>query len=233
MTFEMQREAREMGFTGETFAYLADLKANNEKAWFDANRERYEEVWKSAGLSFIAGISERMAALEPPLRAVPKLNGSLRRINRDVRFSKDKSPYNASLHMIFSAGDHPNRSPGVHIVLHPRGVGYGAGHYGIAPDRLAEIRDRIIDKADGDALIAALERAGEVGCRMGEPDLARLPKGYEAEGRRCELLRYKSVVVRTFEGDAPPGVVIGDGAEDWVMETTGTLMPLIRWLAKK
>jgi uncharacterized protein (TIGR02453 family) len=172
-----------------------------------------------------------MSALSPPLRAEAKLNGSLRRINRDVRFSADKSPYNARLHMIFWNGSHPNRAPAVHIVLHPDGVGYGAGQFGILPAELAAIRNRIVDKKDGDALIAALASAETVGCRMGEPDLARLPKGFQAEGRRAELLRHKAIVARTFDRDAPPSVLTGRDATNWVMETTGALMPLVRWLS--
>ena len=68
---------------------------------------------------------------------------------------------------------------------------------------------------------------------MGEPDLARLPRGFEADGRRAELLRHKAIVARTFDQDAPPGAVIGDGATGWIMETTNALMPLVRWLSRK
>lgn len=220
-----------MAFTEATFDFLRDLAAHNEKGWFDASRDRYETHWKTAALDFIADVSEGMAALKPPLTAEAKLNGSLRRINRDVRFSVDKSPYNAHLHMIFWSGSHANRAPAVHIVLHPDGVGYGAGRFGLQPADLAAIRTRIVDKADGEALIAALASAETVGCSMGAPDLARLPNGHEAEGRRAELLRHKAIVARTFDRDAPPSVLIGKDAVRWTMDTTGALMPLVRWLA--
>ena len=221
-----------MAFTQETFDFLRDLEANNSKTWFEANRERYETNWKAAALDFIGSVSGQRAALDPPLAAEPKLNGSLRRINRDVRFSRDKSPYNARLHMIFWNGEHPNRAPAVHIVLNPDGVGYGAGQFGFRPAELKAIRDRIVDKDDGDALISALDQAEAIGCVTGEPDLVRLPKGCEAKGRRAELLRHKKIVARTFDRDAPPSRLIGDGAIDWVIETTGALMPLVRWLSR-
>ena len=171
-----------------------------------------------------------MAALDPPLRAEPRLNGSLRRINRDVRFSKDKSPYSARLHMVFWAGGHPNRSPGMHVALSPEGVGYGAGQFGIEPKALQGFRRRIMDPDDGDALIAAYRKAETVGCRRGAPELARLPKGFAAEGERAELLRHKAFVARTRDKPAPRSKIIGKGAGDWVMETTEALLPLIRWL---
>ena len=220
-----------MAFSKHTFEFLADLEANTNKDWFDANRDRYEAHWKAPALDFIAAVSDRMAALDPALRAEPRLNGSLRRINRDVRFSKNKSPYNPRLHMVFWTGEHPNRSPGMHVVLSPDGVGYGGGQWGIEPKALQSLRQRIVDDEDGSDLMAALERATEVGCRMDAPDLARMPKGFAAEGRRAELLRYKGFVARTHERLVPKSKIIGKRAEDWVMETTKALLPLIRWLS--
>ena len=218
-----------MSFSKETFDFLADLEAQNTKEWFDANRMRYEAHWKAAGLDFIAEVSGEMSELNPPLQARPKLNGSLRRINRDVRFSKDKSPYNARLHMIFWTGDHPNKSPGLHVVLQPGGVGFGAGQFGIEPAALKTMRGRIAGP-DGDGLIDALEAAEVVGCRMDKPELARLPKGFEATGRRAELLRYKGFVARTFDHMDPGEAVSGDRGKAWLLSKAQSLMPLIRWL---
>lgn len=221
-----------MAFTTKTFRYLTALEKNNSRDWFEAHRADYEAHWKTPALDFIANVSSDMASLDPPLRAEPKLNGSLRRINRDVRFSKDKSPYNARLHMIFWAGDHPNRSPAMHVVLNPKGVGYGAGQFGLEPKALAVIRKRIAGPG-GDELIAALDWAEAVGCSMGDPDLARLPKGFEATGRQAELLRHKAMVTRTHDQDAPASVLTGPSAKDWLLETTEALLPLLRWLQSK
>ncbi len=219
-----------MSFSNETFEYLRDLEKNNTKEWFNANRQRYETSWKSSALDFISDITDDMAKQEPSLKAEARLNGSLRRINRDIRFSKDKSPYNPRLHMIFWTGAHPNRSPGMHIVLQPDGVGYGAGQFGIEPSELEGIRARILKGTDGDALLKAIKKAATVDCIMGDPELARLPRGYSAEGERADLLRRKSFVARTFDDPAPNDVVIGPLAKSWVLQTTAALMPLIRWL---
>ena len=216
-------------FTNATFTFLEDLEANNSRDWFEANRDRYETHWKAAGIAFIEAVKPRMEALDPPLTAAPKLNGSLRRINRDVRFSRDKSPYNPILHLIFWTGDHPNRSPGMHVVLSSGGVGFGTGFYGLSPEQLHRFRDMVVDPVEQRALFTALDRAEAVGCTLGAPDLIKLPKGYAGEGRVGDLLRHKSLVARTRGNDAPQDVAIGEHAVDWVMRQTEELMPLIRW----
>ncbi len=218
-----------MGFSKATFQFLSDLEANNDKAWFEDNRAAYKAHWKAPALDFIAEVSAEMTALDPALRAEPKLNGSLRRINRDVRFSKDKSPYNARLHLVFWAGDHPNRSPGVHFVLAPDGVGYGAGQWGIDPKALGALRNRIVT-SDGEALEQALKAAEQIGCRMDAPDLVRVPKGFDVDRPRSDLLRYKGFVARTHDNPAAKSKIIGAGAKVWVLEVTQTLLPLVRWL---
>ena len=220
-----------MAFTKETFEYLADLEANNDKGWFEANRRAYEAHWKEAALDFIADVSGEMAALSPSLRAEPKLNKSLRRINRDVRFSKDKSPYNARLHMVFWTGGHPNRSPGLHVVLQPGGIGYGAGQFGLEPEALQRIRQRIAG-AEGETLVEAYKAAEKVRCHRGEPDLARLPKGFEAEGERAVLSRHKAIVARTRDHLDAPGAIIGAKGKGWLLEKAEALMPLVRWLSE-
>jgi uncharacterized protein (TIGR02453 family) len=219
-------------FTEDTFRFLADLEANNTRDWFEAHRDRYEAQWKAPALAFIEAIRPRLAALDPPLKAEARLNASLRRINRDVRFSADKSPYSPSLHMIFSTGGAFNRDAGMHLVLDPRGVGYGAGLYGLAPEALERYRARLAEPGEAEALARAVDAAAAVGARMGAPDLARPPRGHAAEGRAAEFLRHKSIVVRTFGTGAPPSVLTGPGALDWAVATTAVFGPLLAWLRR-
>ena len=81
-------------FTRKTFGFLRDLAENNDRDWFQANKGRYEEEVKEPALEFIRDFSEPLKALSPHFKADPRANGgSLFRIYRDTRFSKDKSPY--------------------------------------------------------------------------------------------------------------------------------------------
>ncbi|MCB2093399.1 MAG: DUF2461 domain-containing protein [Rhodobacteraceae bacterium] len=218
------------GFSPDTFAFLADLKAHNKRSWFEANRDRYEEHWKAPALAFVETIASGVRALDPPLKASPAVDGSLRRINRDIRFSADKTPYDANMHVVFWAGDHPNRSAGFHFVLTPEGIGYGAGQWSLDADVLKRYRKKVLDSHDRGLLLTALKEAEAIGCFMDEPHLKRMPSGYQGSPEWNYLLRYKGIVARTMEGALMPGWIGTPGAVDEILARARHLSPLIAWL---
>ena len=179
-----------------TAAFLSDLAANNSKDWFDANRGRYEADWKSAAEDLVAKLATEMAALTPPHQAIPKVNKSIRRINRDVRFSKDKSPYDPKMHLVFWTGDHPTRSPAIHIVVHPDHVGMGAGHWAMGPDELDRFRAAAAGPA-GDELTDIAARCADAGFDLTEESLKRVPSGYDIAPERETFLKRKGLVILT------------------------------------
>lgn len=222
-----------MGYPGlrrETFDYLRDLSAHNERDWFEAHRADYEEHWLKAGLDLIEAIGPTCGAMEPRLLAVPKLNQSLRRIHRDTRFSKDKTPYQPWLHLILSTGPAFNKVPGMHIVLTPEGLGYGAGHYGLEPEALDRMRRRICDPGDRAALMSALAAAEGVQSTLDPPDLARVPKGYEAAPDWEHLLRRKGMIVRTQSDMPAPEWLFTAEAPERLAAIARAHLPLLRWL---
>lgn len=221
------------GIPKESFAFLSELQSNNSKDWFDQNRDRYDQYWKAPAFALIEALRPHLADLPLPLKAEARINGSLRRINRDVRFSKDKSPYSPQLHMAFWSGTHPGRSPGLHIVLHPATLGYGAGVYGVEPAALKTLRDRISDAGERADLIAALGQGQTVGCTLDAPDLVNLPKGYtDQTGDWTHLLRRKAFILRT-QGDVPvPEWLSGPPAVDQIIGLARALNPFLAWLAR-
>jgi uncharacterized protein (TIGR02453 family) len=222
-----------MGYPGlrrETFAYLQALAAHNDREWFEAHRTDYEAHWLQAGLDLIAALAPLCQAMEPRLLAVPKLNQSLRRINRDTRFSKDKTPYQPRLHLILSTGPAFNKEPGMHIVLTPQGLGYGAGHYGMDPAALDRMRGRICDPGQRERLLAALEAARTVGSEIDPPDLARVPNGYDSGPEWDHLLRRKGMIVRTQADRPPPDWLFTSAAPERLAGLIRAHLPLLAWL---
>jgi uncharacterized protein (TIGR02453 family) len=219
------------GLRRETFGYLRALSANNDRDWFEANREAYRRDWLEAGLDLIAALGPFCDGMEPRLLAVPKLNQSLRRINRDTRFSKDKTPYQPWLHLILSSGPAFNKVPGMHIILTPEGLGYGAGHYGLEPEALDRMRQRICDTRARGQLLAALEAAKVAGSEIDPPDLARVPRGYEAAPEWDHLLRRKGMIVRVQSRLPAPDWLFTPDAPERLAGITRAHLPLLDWLS--
>jgi uncharacterized protein (TIGR02453 family) len=218
------------GLTRATFAFLRMLEANNDRAWFEAHRADYETHWLRAGLDLIAALAPFCDAMQPRLMAVPKLNASLRRIHRDTRFSRDKAPYQPWLHLILSTGSAFNKVPGMHIVLTPEGLGYGAGHYGLEPAALDRMRMRMCDAGERARLSGALEAAAGVASTLDEPDLARTPKGYATEPDWDHFLRRKSLIVRTRSDLPPPAWLFTSEAPAELARIARAHLPVLGWI---
>lgn len=211
--------------------FLTGLEKNNDKAWFEAHRDAYQSEYVEPALAFIAALAEPLGRLSPSLTAVPKINGSLRRINRDVRFSKDKRPYSTSLHLIFWTGEKPLGSAGVHFVVAHDHFGLGAGHWAFQPTQLEAYRKAVTTPEDADELLAALKAAAKIGCVPDEPQLARVPRGYQAEEPVATMLRRKGMVVRTH-GQPIPSDLFGPKAVDFTLKKVKAMLPLIAWLKR-
>lgn len=216
------------GFSKDTFAFLGDLAANNNKAWFEANRARYEANVLEPAKDFVVAIAPLLDKLAPNLRAEPKLNGSIRKLHRDVRFSADKTPFKARLHMIFWDGAKATASPGFHVVLHPGRLGFGVGQWGFDAGQLENMRSACDNPTHAKTLNNALNEAASHGFERTEPDLKRVPKPYAQDHPNGDLMRYKSVVVR---GDiAFDDAICGPGAPAFVVEKFKPLAPTFQWI---
>jgi len=218
------------GFSRETVSFLSDLDRNNNKEWFEAHRQDYETLIVEPALDLIETMAPVAERLTPQHKATPKVNQSLRRIHRDTRFSKDKTPYNPRIHMVFWTGDHPNRSAGIHLVLAHDHFGYGSGHWAFDPKGLEKYRRSVLDGAARSELDTALESASEIGCLLGEEELKRLPKGYDADSRAAQLLRRKGLVAKTSDNIGFDDRLFGPQAVDFVTEIFEALAPLDAWI---
>ncbi len=208
--------------------FLAGLEAENSREWFEAHRAEYEALWLKPALDLAAALSGPVA--EIGLMAVPKLNGSVRRINRDVRFSNDKRPYHAHWHLVLSTGSAVNKVPGVHIVISSEGFGFGVGHYGFAPEALERLRRAFCESGQREAFLAALALAEGQGAHLDAPDLARVPKGFPAGAEWDHLLRRKHIVARTQGRRSCPDWLFGPDCVAGLLPIIADLAPLARWL---
>ena len=130
-------------FTPDFNSFLKDLAKNNNKEWFDANRKRYEQSVKEPFAAFVAEMIKRVNKLDPKVRIEPK--EAIFRINRDIRFAKDKTPYKTSVSAIISpAGRKDHGIPGIYFELGPEKVAIYGGAYMPEKEALLAIREKIM-----------------------------------------------------------------------------------------
>jgi len=129
-------------FNPAFFKFLDGLSKNNNKEWFDANRETYEEEVKKPFRKLVEDLTEKLAKDVPEINR--NISKSIFRINRDIRFSKDKSPYKNHVAAVFSRkGTKDEDYPGFYMHFGANEVAVGGGKYNVTKDQLAQIRQEI------------------------------------------------------------------------------------------
>ena len=182
-------------FGPELEGFLQDLRSNNERSWFAANRERYEETVREPARAFIRAMAPALAAISPHFRADDrKTGGSLMRIHRDTRFSPDKTPYKTNVGIQFRhALGRDVHAPGFYVHLEPGSAFLGAGVWRPDSSALFMIRSRIDEEPDawrgvrdGAAFGAAF--------RLGGESLKRVPRGFAKDHPLAEDLKRKDFI---------------------------------------
>jgi uncharacterized protein (TIGR02453 family) len=190
------------GFSAASFRFLKDVGRNNNKEWFQAHRAAYEDDLLEPALAFIEAIGPQIAKFSPDVRAEPKIGGSMIRINRDIRFSKDKRPYKNHLDMSFRCGD-SKESPGYWFRLTPTALTLGAGMHMLDKPALERYRQSVAEERSGAALQKAVKKVGSAGYDLGGEHYKRVPSGFEPDHPRAALLRHNGVYAGT-EMKLPP-----------------------------
>ena len=182
-----------------TLKFLKDLKKNNNKSWFDINRKRYETA-KNDFLQFIQAVIDAHGKKDKSIASL-KAKDCLFRINRDIRFSKDKSPYKTNFGAsINKGGRKAMNSAGYYFHLEPGQLFVGGGIYQPMPAELSKVRQEV-DYCFNEfkKIIAAKKFKSTYGDLDRSPEflLSRVPKAYDAENKAAEYLKLKSYIAMT------------------------------------
>jgi uncharacterized protein (TIGR02453 family) len=180
------------GFSAGTLRFLRGLDKNNAKAWFDAHRCDYENDLLEPAKIFVEALGDKLHTFAPGVIAEPRINGSIRRMNRDLRFSKDKRPYKNYLDLNFPEGRKDTGMCGVSFFIRvtPKSLVLGAGAHMFAPDKLKAYRDAVLDEKRGREIHELTRKLSKTGYRVSGLHFARPPRGMPADHPRAELLRH-------------------------------------------
>lgn len=220
------------GFTKETVRFYTALRRNNDRAWFEANRETYERHVLAPAKLFVTAMGRRLRTVVPGLVAVPAVNKSIFRINRDTRFSLDPSPYKTNLGLYFWDGARSRmESAGYYVGLEPPDIMLGGGMYMIPDALLGRYRQAVVDPRRGAELariVAALRKIP--GCAVEGTHYKRVPAGFDPGHKNAELLKHKGLYAG-FETKVPDEFYSA-AFVDYCFERFAPLAPLHRWLMK-
>ena len=196
------------GWKAEALEFFEGLEADNSKAYWQRNKDVYETLVR-------APMEELLGELAPEFG-----DGRIFRPYRDVRFSRDKSPYKTNIAAMIGEG---------YVQLSAQGLGAGCGMWEMAPDQLERYRARVADDASGEELTRLVADAKAAGIEiMGHGMLKTAPRGYPRDHPRVELLRYKGI---TTWREWPAGAWLGTRrARDKVVGFLRLSRPLDGWL---
>jgi uncharacterized protein (TIGR02453 family) len=185
-------------FTPALFAFLRELEENNEKSWWDRNKERYLETVQTPALDFIADFAPRLAAISPHFTADTRtVGGSLMRPYRDIRFSPDKTPYKTNVGIQFRHESGKDiHAPGFYLHLEPAGSFAGVGLWRPNAEVASRIRAHIAERPDdwGRATATAAFAKDWKVERDEEEMLKRVPREFDADAPHADDLRLRSFI---------------------------------------
>lgn len=216
-------------FTEDFNQFFKDLAPNNHKDWFDENRDRYHDSVKVPFERFISDLVDQLKKEDPRLNINPKK--TIFRINRDIRFSKDKSPYKLNRSAVIAPDGKKSISKGgIYIELGPERVMIGGGAFQPEKEELQKLREAIASHPE--RFRAALEDKDFVNVYGGVhgDENKRLPDRELMEAAKKEPLIFKKSLY--YFAEFPPKLITSDGLMDFVLEKHQAARPLREFIAE-
>lgn len=218
--------ANQWCFPDGAVSFLEKLKANNNREWFTEHKSDFAELIQEPAKELCAHMCAQLEKLTGEAHA-----SKVFRVHRDVRFSKDKSPYKPHLHILFRTVDEPVDGlghPAWFFGLETGRLAVGCGIFTFEKQALIDYRERVAGE-DGASLAKTVSKLTAQGFRLRDPELKKVPSGYAKGHPRADLLLRKGL---TIWGDHPGGPPAAMAAK--VIPSTVQLYrkmkPVVDWL---
>ena len=206
-------------FSDETLSFLRDLSDNNNRDWFADSKPRYEAHIKEAAAQFADALTQKLGATY-----ATGVASRIFRMHRDLRFSKDKTPYNTHIHIGF-ADSQTGASWMVGLQTDHLVVGFGI--FAFEREALVHWRGTVAGP-QGEILQELNTQAISDGMRISEPELKRIPMAWNADHPQGDLLRRKGVV--WWNDHVPQNVIMGPDGPDMIADELRVMEPLRNWM---
>ena len=220
------------GFPPETQVFLQELRENNNREWFAANKARFDDVVRAPAVQWVAAMGEELRTLDPDIVVDLRVNGSgsLMRSARDTRFSKDKSPYKVNVAMMWWRGAGKKmQHPAFGMQITPDDAGLMAGMFRFSKPMLEAYRQAVVDDELGAALLETAKAVEDAGYSISGRHYKTVPRGYDKEHPRGEWLKYNSVSSGTH--DISPDAIASPQLLGVCFDHFARIAPVHHWLA--
>ena len=215
-------------FSSSTFAFLEELAANNNRDWFSGHKQRYDDEIRAPALAFIEAVGEQLPGFAPRFLADNrKTGGSLMRVYRDTRFSRDKTPYKTNIGIQFrhEAGKNVH-APGYYVHISAAECFVGVGIWHPPSDALEKIRTAIVEKPD--IWLEARENKQFSRCfSMYGSSLKTAPRGFDKAHPLIDDLKRKDLIGIAH---LPPALVEQDDFSHIVCDYFAVATPFMHFL---
>jgi len=220
---------RFQGFADREARFFKALAKHQDREWFAAHRDEYEQGWLAPMKALLAEVRAKIAARYAHEEiAAPKVF----RIHRDVRFARDKAPYKTHIGgyvPLGGTGQGPSAAAALYFHIGADELFAAAGQYMMDGDQLRRFRAALLDER-GAALAADLRKLVRAGYEIGAHEtLQRVPRGFDPEHPRADLLRRKGLIV-AFPA-VPRAQLVSRTLVAWLVTRAKRVVPIVEWLA--
>ncbi len=218
------------GFPVESVEFYNQLRDNNSKTWFEEHKTDFEKYVMEPARVFVKEMGKELRKISPAIVADTRYNRSIFRPFRDIRFSKDKSPYKTHLGVFFWEGHLPKMDcPGYYFHLEPPNLMLGVGNHCFSKELLELYRDCVVDPRLGEDLRKALEEIQVKGkYEIGVKKYKKTPRGFEKDHKNSDLLLYGGLVA--FYETAILEAFYSKDIIDYCFKSFEDMAPIHRWL---
>jgi uncharacterized protein (TIGR02453 family) len=216
-------------FPKDAVSFLKKLSKNNDKDWFEANRESFETDLFKPAQEFVKTLGAELQKIRPGIQAIPKTDKSIFRLHRDVRFSKDKSPYKTNLGILLWEGSRKKmENSGLYVHLEPGAVMAGLGMHVFQKDQLELFRNAVCDQAMQKELVTAVSKVTKKGHDIVGEHYKQIPRGFDKDMPNAELLLYNRLHAWHSSKDLKP--ILDGNMVKYCVKLFKEMLPVHEWL---
>ena len=220
------------GFPEACFKFYLELAQHNERAWFNEHKAQFEASVMTPARDFVEAMGIRLQEIVPGVVADPRVDRSIFRIYRDVRFSRDKSPFKTQLALWWWQGSRARmENSGFYFQLQPPDLMLGVGIYRFPDNLLESYRQAVIDPQYGAALQHAIQQVHQHGnYTVGGQYYKKVPRGYDPDHPNASLLLHNGLYTG-FEIPVPD-LLYTPELVDFCFDRFNEMLPLHTWLVQ-